>query len=62
MHKMAESDSSGDSSSYSLGTSDDEDGFSLLSYGIEVLPYQFEPEPSPVPHTHFRRHATQSNG
>ena len=35
---------------YSSGMSDD-DGFSLLSRGIEVLPYQFEPEPSPEPST-----------
>ena len=64
MREMAESDSSGSSSShssvtdnetdfsssnsYSSGMSDDEDGFSSLSYGMEVLPYRFEPEPSPV--------------
>ena len=32
--------------SYSSGMSDD-DGFPSLLRGVEMLPYQFEPEPSP---------------
>ena len=36
--------------SYSSGMSDD-DGFPSLLRGVEVLLYQFEPEPSPEPST-----------
>ena len=38
------------SDSYSSGMSDD-DGFPSLLHGVEVLPYQFEPKPSPEPST-----------
>ena len=58
MHEMAESDSSTpssvtdnksvcSSSDYLPLNLSDEDGLPLLSYGGEVLPYQFEPDPSP---------------
>ena len=38
------------SASLSSGMSDD-DSFPSLSRGIEVLPYRFEPKPSPEPST-----------
>ena len=65
MHEMAESDSSIPSkvsddesvcfsSDYLSSNLSDEDGLPSLTHGCEVLPYQFEPDPSPENLLHTR--------
>ena len=65
MREMAESDSSSpssvtddesvcSSSDYLSSNLSDEDGLPSLTHGSEVLPYQFEPDPSPDDLLHAR--------
>ena len=48
---LTDDESVGSSSDFYSSDMSDDDGFPSLSRGVEVLPYQFEPEPSPEPST-----------